>query len=128
MDRIPSGLCNIHHTPARAGSAPPPRKSFSAQQLSEMRQFRQAGAPTAEGRPLQGRLLREGAEKVKRKKEQTSSLGPSFLTCSHRPASDVPADVVGQPGLAPSSLAAPERSPENSRTPSPSRKAAPRGL
>lgn len=50
---------------------------------------------TAEGRPLQGRLLREGAEKVKRNKEQTGSLGPSFPTCSHRPALDVPAGVRG---------------------------------
>lgn len=85
MDRIPPGLRNIHYTP--------PWKSFSAQQLFEMHQPRQAGAPTAEGRPLQGRLLREGAEKVKRKKEQTNSLGPSFLTCSQGTALDGNTDV-----------------------------------
>lgn len=79
------------------------------------------GAPTAEGRPLQGRLLREGQRRLKGKKEQTSSLGPSFLTCSHGTALDGNTDVSadsGDPGLAPFSLAAPKRFPENSRTPS----------
>lgn len=60
------------------------------------------GAPTTQGRPLQGRLLGEGAEKVKRKKEHTSSLGPSFLACSHGTVvdgnTDVPTDSGG-PGL-----------------------------
>lgn len=86
----------------------------------------QTGAPPRRGAPCRGGCLEKGQRRLKGTKNKLAHLVPPFP-----PALTDPLWMSQQACGAwagPSSLAAPKRSPENSGTPFPSRKAAPRGL